>query len=519
MVNDVPNARVAANICINSTADIVDGVFIGNPTECALLAKVGEYKKIRESADVVKVIPFSSEEKMMTTVVRVNGAEITYVKGSPEKIMALCNNFSAEGEIRSHQEKACRIIAFAHHDGEYPADKFCWDGFAAITDPLRADVFDAVRDCRSAGIALKILTGDNLVTAKAIGEELRILSDENAKTTEAKELEDLSDDELTAMLPQIRIIARSTPTIKMRVVKLLKAEGHVVAVTGDGINDAPAIKNADVGIAMGITGTEVSKEAADIVLLDDSFATIAKAVKWGRSIYENFQRFIAYQLTVNLSTVIVVLAAIILGFGAPFTALQLLWINIIMDGPPAIALGLEPIPKKSELMKRRPIKRTDPIITRAMVARIMTMSVFIVGVVLSQRMFDFLGAADLPRFNMFLSDRSDATSPTAEAYQRTVFFALFATFKLFNALNSRELGTTSMFKNFFANRLVLGAVGIAFVAQVMIIQYGGAFFRTVPLPVDMWLKIFAVGSSVIVVSELLRLIMKAVNRSRVPLEP
>jgi Ca2+-transporting ATPase len=280
----------------------------------------------------------------------------------------------------------------------------------------------------------------------------------------------------------------------MRVVKLLKKGGHVVAVTGDGINDAPAIKNADVGIAMGITGTEVSKEAADIVLLDDSFATIAKSVKWGRSIYENFRRFIAYQLTVNLSTMAVVLASLVLGFGAPFTALQLLWINIIMDGPPAIALGLEPVPKNSALMKRRPTKRDAPIISGEMVLRILVMSIFIVGVVLSQRMFDWLGAGE---------------------YSGTVFFALFATFKLFNALNSRELGTVSIFRNFFANRLVLSAVGIAFVAQVVIIQHGGAFFRTVPLPFDMWLKIFAAGASAVAVSELLRLVLK-LRLKRVP---
>jgi Ca2+-transporting ATPase len=504
VVNQITGERIIKNIAVNSTADIsAKGAFIGNPTECALLAAVGDYKSIRRNAEIVKVVPFSSEEKSMTTVVREKGDEITYIKGSPEKILSLCSftevgsESRIESDILDYQRKACRIIAFAH---SMSGGRFKLDGFAAITDPLRADVFEAAENCRSAGIALKILTGDNIVTAKAIGAELGLLDDTGDEVTqnglacggiavEAKDLEHLSDDELLEMLPKIRIIARSTPVVKMRVVKLLKAQGNVVAVTGDGINDAPAIKNADVGIAMGIEGTEVSKEAADIVLLDDSFATIAKAVQWGRGIYENFRRFIVFQLTVNLSTMIVVLVSIFLGLGAPFTALQLLWINILMDGPPALALGLEPI--RDDLMKRAPTKRSAPIITGAMIGRIIFISVFIVAVVLSQRLFNFLDAPD--------------------EYMSTVFFALFATFKLFNALNSRELGNTSIFRNFAANKLLLVSVGIAFVAQFLIIQYGGAFFKTVPLPIEMWAKVVVVGVTVVVASEVFRGVRRVIG--------
>ena len=226
-----------------------------------------------------------------------------------------------------------------------------FDGFVAIVDPLREDVPGAVERCRKAGIELKMLTGDNIVTATAIANELGIL-DERHIAVEARQIEEMSDEELSREIGRIRVIARSTPVIKMRVVNALKAQGNVVAVTGDGINDAPAIKNADVGIAMGIAGTEVSKEASDIVMLDDSFATIVKAVHWGRGIYENFQRFIQFQLTVNLSSVVVVLASLFSGLAAPFTALQLLWVNIIMDGPPALTLGMEPI--RDNLMDRRP---------------------------------------------------------------------------------------------------------------------------------------------------------------------
>lgn len=492
VVNEITSEKILRNICVNSTADIMiekDLKFIGNPTECALLfaanMKGFDYVKERRNAEIISSIPFSSEEKTMTTVVkeecRNENAEITYIKGSPEKIYELCN-LSVSSEIIAYQEKACRIIAFAHKKGD---GEFVFDGFAAITDPLREDVYEAVKNCRSAGIALKILTGDNIITAKAIANELNLL-DENSLAVEAKDLEHLSDEEFTALLPKIRIIARSTPVIKMRVVKLLKAEGHVVAVTGDGINDAPAIKNADVGIAMGIAGTEVSKEAADIVLLDDSFSTIVKAVQWGRGIYENFQRFIVFQLTVNLSSVIVVLASILLGMGAPFTALQLLWINIIMDGPPALALGLEPI--RGDLLKRAPTKRNAHIITKNMLLRIAFIGIFVSAVVMSQNKFNFLGAG-------------------AEQAP-TVIFNLFAMFKLFNAFNCRELGSTSIFKNFFANRFLLVSIFVAFIMQILIIQFGGAFFKTVPLTLEMWLKITGVALTAVAVSELFRLIKK-----------
>jgi Ca2+-transporting ATPase len=491
VVNDIACERILENIAVNSTAEVCSEMCgstrIGNPTECALLAKVPDYRARRKNAlaEITAVIPFSSEEKTMTTVMR----NITYIKGSPEKIIALCNDDRFCEEILAYQKKACRIIGFAHATPDVDGQRFRMDGFAAITDPVRAEVFGAVSDCRSAGITLKMLTGDNIITATAIGEELGLLQPDGI-ATEACELEHLSDNELGEMLPRIRIIARSTPAVKMRVVKLLKAQGHVVAVTGDGINDAPAIKNADAGIAMGITGTEVSKEAADIVLLDDSFATITKAVMWGRGIYENFQRFIVFQLTVNLSSVLVVLVSIILGFwgltaGAPFTALQLLWINLIMDGPPALALGLEPITEKGDLMKRAPAKRSAPILSRCMVARIVVISAFVVAVFMSQSLFNWLGAA--------------------EEHRATVLFSLFATFKLFNVLNCRELGRTSMFRRFGANKLVLSAVGIAFAAQILIVQLGGAFFRTVPLPVEMWARIIAVAATVIAVSELFRL--------------
>ena len=500
---EIKDENILRNICINSTAEIgKNNLFIGNPTECALLTsakKAGwDYTEQRKNANYAHVFPFTSEKKNMTSIVK-NGSNFTaYSKGSPEKIFSLCNidektRKDIESKITVWQEKACRIIAFAHKelgnneqiitDEKAVENSMVFDGFAAISDPLRADVYEAVSQCRLAGVDIKILTGDNIVTATAIANELGVLG-EARTSVEARELEQLSDEELSQKLETIAVIARSTPVIKMRVVNLLKAKGNVVAVTGDGINDAPALKNADVGIAMGISGTEVSKEASDIVLLDDSFATIVKAIRWGRGIYENFKRFICFQLTVNIAAVITVLVSTtILGLKSPLSALHLLWINIIMDGPPALALGLEPI--SGDLMKRQPIKRSENILSPALLVRILLSGLYISVISLLQHKFDILGAG--------------------EEYAATVNFTLFALFALFNAFNCRELFTTTIFKNFFKNRLMLIVTFTTIAIQIVIIQFAGAVFGTVPLPLELWGKIFAVAVSIVTLSELIKL--------------
>jgi len=503
---EMSNWILLKNFCLNSTQP----KFIGNPTECALLvaahAAGSEYTNIRSNASIAYAFPFSSETKNMTTVVEVNNEYIAYTKGSPEKILAMCLVSDAqvreiEKKIIYFQEKACRVIAFAHKEfskiSNFESSRneiesnMVYDGFVAITDPLREDVYAAVEQCRNAGIDLKMLTGDNIVTAKAIANELHLLGGEN-RAVEANDLEHLSDKELADILPQIRVIARSTPIIKMRVVNALKSRGNVVAVTGDGINDAPAIKNADVGIAMGISGTEVSKEASDIVLLDDSFSTIVKAVQWGRGIYENFQRFIQFQLTVNLSSVVVVLFSILTGFKSPFTALELLWINIIMDGPPALTLGLEPI--RGDLMKRQPTCRNSSIVSKGMLGRIAFNGIFISTIFMSQTAFNFLGGT--------------------QEQTATILFTLFVVFQLFNAFNSRELSNKSVFANLANNKLMLLVFGIAFTLQVLITQVGSSMFKTVPLPFMMWVKIVGVAFSVIIVSEVLKLIKRCLFKMK-----
>lgn len=489
------------NYCINSNANISeeDGSwsFIGNPTEGSLLAaaaKAGvDYQELRQAADIVRVFPFSSQNKDMSTIVRENGKEILYVKGNPEKIISLCTGISEEEKeknfhlMEEFQNKAGRLLAFAHKEleGQYNDEEqdeveqgLIYDGFVVISDPLGPDVYESIRNCRSAGIEVKMLTGDNIRTARAIANELHMLDDDHI-AVEAADIEKLTDEELKEALKKIQVIARSTPLVKMRVVKLLKEQGNVVAVTGDGINDAPAIKHADVGIAMGIAGTDVTKEASDMVLLDDSFSTIIKAVQWGRGIYENFKRFIQFQLTVNVSSVVVVICSILAGFSAPFTALELLWINIIMDGPPALTLGLEPI--RPDLLKHKPTRRNENIISKKMLLRIFVNGIFISVIFMLQHFKNFLGAA-----------------PEEEA---TVLFTLFVLFQLFNAFNCRELDDTPMFKNLLKNKLMLGVFLLVLILQGIITQFGAAVFETVPLSAAMWGKMLLTAFTVIILNE------------------
>ncbi|MCL2371115.1 MAG: cation-translocating P-type ATPase, partial [Firmicutes bacterium] len=486
--------------CVNATADIeyennTKSKFIGNPTECALLVKALDegidYKQLRQDTEIVKVFSFSSETKNMTTVIRREGKNFVLTKGSPERILEICDISDTERDkvlqsIMYCQERAERVIAFAHSITDSPnndrADlekNMTFDGFVSISDPLRDDVLDAVKECKRAGIELKMLTGDNIVTASAIAKKLGLL-DGGGIAIEARELEALSDDEFDKMIAKVRVIARSTPLIKMRVVTALKALGNVVAVTGDGINDAPALKCADVGIAMGIAGTEVSKEASDIVLLDDSFATIAVAVKWGRGIYQNLQRFIQYSLATNIAIVLIILFSTLSGQGTPFTALQILWINVIMlDGPPAMTLGMEPM--RGDIMSKKPIQRDDNIISKTMLVKMLLTAIMLTAIFMVQQFFNFL--------------RID------EYQMSSALLTLFIITALFTAFNAREFGADSIFKNLFRNKLFWVAMPIVMVMQIVFTQFGGAIFGTVPLSFVTWIKILGLAVGVVIVSE------------------
>ncbi len=486
------------NIIANSTAAAVTerGVckLNGNPTECALISFVyGKNPSFldvdRARFEVLSREEFSSEKKYMSTKTRINGSICEFYKGSFERISVLCKLSGAKltalkNKVDGLAAEACRVIAFAHDSGE----GMVFDGFVALSDPIREDVKESVAQCKRAGIAIKILTGDNAETAFAIAKQLGIASS-RSQVVCATDADKLTDQALLRLLSSVTVIARSTPLVKLRVVKLLKEAGEVVAVTGDGINDAPAIKQADIGIAMG-SGSEIAKEAGDIVLLDDSFTTIAKAISFGRNVYANFQRFIMFQLSVNFSAVITVLAFLLAGLKAPFNALQLLWLNVIMDGPPALTLGFE-APSHS-LMTQPPKRRSDNLVTKKIAARIATHSLFISLAVILQRCFNFLAV------------------PVEE--QDSVIFTLFVFFQLFNAFNCRVVGSESIFKSFFANRSMLLSFGAVALVQIVLTQLGGSLFGSSPLSLLSWVKVIALSSTVLAVSELFKLIYRLFRR-------
>ena len=487
-----PQGDLLTNMCVNATADLSDDGkgFVGNPTEGALLvaaAKAGHQPAtLRAKANIVDVEPFSSDTKRMVTKLGGN-RPLTLMKGSPEAVLAACGlageaKSAAEAAMAKWQDQACRVLAFAHAEGDGP---LIYDGFAAIADPVREDVPPAIDACRTAGISVMMLTGDNLITATAIARSLGMLEGGHRAVT-AAELEKLDDAAFAEALKSVRVIARSTPSVKLRVVRTLKAQGESVAVTGDGINDAPAIKEADVGVAMGITGTEVTKEACDILLLDDAFATIVRAIRWGRGITDNFKRFILFQLTVNVSAVLVVLVAVILDEPPPFSPLELLWVNIIMDGPPALCLGLERM--SDDLLRRKPIRRDAPLVSRGMVMRMAIIGGLIAAVCLLQLkgVVNFLGV-DL----------------TNAAELGTAVFTLFVFCQLSNALAARRPEGGNPFSGLTGNPALVGALFIAAVLQWVIVVWGGAAFGTVALGVETWVRILLVAACVPIIAALL----------------
>ena len=523
------NSFFEENCLINSTADIEhsDGEvkYLGSATECALLLynKDKDYRKIRSSADVTSQKPFTSDTKRMSSLVGNGDSYLLLTKGAPEVLLDLCN-FVQKGEniipiteeiktdilkeIEKLQVKSMRTLGFAYKqissgaeeaevaltlenetiDISLEENNLVFSGFVGIRDPLRPDVVESVKVANHAGVAVKMLTGDNIITAKAIGEELGLLKN-NMRAVEASYIDTLSDEELREEIKTISIVARSKPDSKMRIVSALQYNNEVVAVTGDGINDAPALSKADVGIAMGISGTEVSKNAADIILTDDSFSTIVKGIKWGRGIYDNFQRFVQFQLTVNVVAFLIAIISQVLGQEMPFTTIQLLWVNIIMDGPPALALGLEPV--RDFVLNRKPVNRNANIISKSMIRTIILNALFITGLLLAQSTFNILNVT--PEEN------------------ETVMFSLFAFLALFNAFNCREFGSDSIIPNFTKNKLALQIISVTGIAQIFFVQIFQDFFNSVSLSFEIWIKIILVAASIVVVNEIVKLVIRLFN--------
>ena len=492
--------RFYNNILYNGTAAFVnDGkkMFIaGNSTERALVDyvvhdKPDELEKLRKHANILEREPFSSEKKYMSTTVKTEDGITTYYKGGIEVITSICgfdetvkNRLIAQA--MPYENSAERVLAFARKVN----GKYVYDGFCAITDKVRPEVANSVKQCKSAGIDVKILTGDNKETAIAVAKKLGIPSmPENCLS--GAEIAEMNDNKVIERLKDCNVVARCLPETKLRIVKLLKQSGEVVAVTGDGVNDAPAVKNADIGIAMG-DGSEITKEASDIILLDNSFSVIVKAVSFGRNIYKNFQSFLFFQLTVNFSAVGVILAFLLLGFAPPFTALQLLWINIIMDGPLALSLGLEK--RSDEFLGEKPVKRTDDIVTKRSYFRIILHSVYAVAILTLQKTCNIIDV-----------------EPTQS---ETAAFCLFILIQMFNAVNARELGSKSVFGSFFNNKLFCILLFVTVFAQVLMTQFCGAMFGTVALSFDAWVKIFVIACSVIVISEIYKALYRKFTKKR-----
>lgn len=507
---------VTEAIAANSTANLtritgseVQG--LGNPTECALLLWLEQsgidYVPPRSDFQVQSQLTFSTERKYMGTlgISSIDDRRLLHVKGAPEIILERCTTqLSSEGtqslevhksrirnDLESYQKRGMRTLAFAFKEagaegddiGESATD-LTWLGFVAIADPVRPEVPPAVESCREAGIAIKIVTGDNPWTTTEIARRIGLLPQSPAEGTDqlsGRDFAALSDEEALQRVGDLKILSRARPLDKLRLVQLLQQRGEVVAVTGDGTNDAPALNYADVGMAMGKTGTSVAKEASDIILLDDSFLSIVNAVMWGRSLYENIQRFILFQLTINLAALGTAFLGPFIGVEFPLTVTQMLWVNLIMDTFAALALASEP--PHGTVMKRPPRDPGEFIITRSMARRII-----LVGII-------FL--AFLILFLVYMERKGDVN-----AYNLSIFFTVFVMLQFWNLFNARCLGQNySAFSGMSRNSAFLLIAGAILFGQILLVQFGGAVFRTVPLSFRDWLIIVGGTSIVLWVGE------------------
>ena len=490
-VPDTPGGWITLNAAVNSTADLEtrEGrvVAVGNSTEGALLrwlVRHGiEFTVLRAQFPLVSQELFDSRKKMMSTTISVDGRMVLLVKGAPEVVAGLCNPVPDLEPLSRLSERAMRTLAFAHgelssHGGAFPP--LVWDGYVGIRDELRPGIAEAVRSCSNAGIRTKMVTGDSPETAKAIAREAGIPGDGTIIT--GSEFRALTGEARRRASLELDVLARSEPLDKLLLVQDLQAHGEVVAVTGDGTNDAPALRQADVGLAMGINGTEVAREAADIILLDDSYPAIRNAVWWGRALYENIQRFLVFQLTINVAAAALTFLAVLLGMQPPFTIVQLLWINIIMDSLAAIGLCSEA--PHAALMEKRPVPRQAPVITPYMKKAIgFTALLYVVtGVVVMVYGFPV-------GFSV--------------GEQSTAFFTAFVLAQVWNGINCRAFN--GVMPPFFRGNpvffLVMGAIVLV---QAFIVQFGGAVFGTVPLSPLQWVSLAAVTAPVLLMMPVLR---------------
>lgn len=521
-------------IALNSTAELNDGKPIGNPTESALLlwldAQGKDYEELRRQVNVLKQLPFSTERKMMATLAEVDGETYLFVKGAPEIVMKKCIiedrmlRQSAE-ELDEWQHKAMRTLAFAYKKIEtsimrtsrtstaevvalLDANDLQLQAIAAIADPIRPDVPAAVQECRHAGIEVKVVTGDTAATALEIGKQIGVFEDEpenigadgsltslDQQMITGEQWEALSDDEAYERAKDIRVMSRARPTDKQRLVAMLQKRGDVVAVTGDGTNDAPALHYAHVGLSLG-SGTSVAKEASDMTLLDDSFKSIANAVMWGRSLYRNLQRFLFFQLVVNVAALLLVLGGSVIGTEMPLTVTQILWVNLIMDTFAALALAS--LPPSHEVMKEKPRKASDFIINKSI-----GFGILFCGIVFFLVMFALL---------VYCERRGKGG---VDVHELTMFFTTFVMIQFWNLFNAKALMSHhTAFRHFLKDKGMILVLVLVLVGQWIIVTFGGEMFRTTPLSLHEWLLIIGSTSVVLWAGELWRAFKRMIAKRR-----
>lgn len=502
----------AAVLCNDASVRVSGGKasIRGDPTEAALIVlafKLGvDEDETRDRCPRVFEIPFTSERKLMTTVHKLpDGSHESYMKGAPEVVLAHCDRIEIGGttqeltpelrhKILSHNEEisshALRVLALGYksevaentvaYDHAAAEEKFVFLGLTGMIDPPREEAVAAVREAEEAGVRVVMITGDHKLTATAIARELGILKSDSITIT-GSELDRLTDSEFEKIVERVGVYARVSPVHKLRIVSALKKRGHVVAMTGDGVNDAPALKEADIGIAMGITGTDVTKEASDMILTDDNFATIVAAMEEGRGIYDNIKKYLAYLLSSNVGEVLIVLIASLIGLPLPLLAIQILWINLVTDGLPALALGVDPA--DPDVMKRSPRRQSEGVFTVGVLALIGIASVLMAAY--SVPMFEFLWSRDG-------LDKS-----------RTGIFTMVVLFEMFNAFNCRSERHSILKVGPFRNRWLIVAVAVSTLMQIMVVQvpFIQPAFQTVGLDLQEWLLVTLSAATVVMGAE------------------
>lgn len=530
---DETSRLIKEGIALNSTASLDlsnpdKPVVLGNPTEGALLLWLRnngiDYRNLKEDANVVEELPFSTERKYMATVVdsaQLEGKKILYVKGAPEIIRSLCkqidknvNIADIDRQLTDYQNRAMRTLGFAYQvlndsdmaiaDGKVVADNLTFMGIVAIADPVRKDVPAAVQKCMAAGINVKIVTGDTPGTAKEIGRQIGLWTkkDSDSAIITGAEFEKLSDDELDKKVLGLKIIARARPLDKKRLVESLQRNNQVVAVTGDGTNDAPALKAAHVGLSMG-DGTSVAKEASDITIIDNSFSSICRAVMWGRSLYQNIQRFLLFQLTVNVAACFIVLVGAFMGTESPLTVTQMLWVNLIMDTFGAMALAS--LPPSQSVMKDKPRDRKAFILTKPMMKDILGVGgFFFLLLIVFLYIFQHTEITQMTDLLHCKLGEANGLSP----YEQTLLFSIFVWTHLWYMFNTRSFETGKSFFQLKMSKEFFTIVAIIFIGQIVIVEVLYDFFNCTPMKLIDWVIIVVLSSLVLWARELWHLLTK-----------